>query len=287
VSGKQITNHQGLEDSLPTELGWPPGQCAVLVKTREDLIEAVRLQVKEEVDAIKVSGSNDNLITPDALGSAAFTFEEFKTIADETHRLGKLSTVHARSCDAARDAARAGFDMIFHASYIDDAGIEACLANECVINPTLTLLVNLLDASQGRAGASGLAAFQREVDAAARNLRRAYDLADVLVVPGDPTKDIRLLQRPKSFDYVFKGGAPVDRTPQPERVRRWYERQKTFLAGLWVYDEETGQGNARPVAMTPELAAASHVPLPEQVYQQLRRAILNGVFAPSRSSRRR
>ena len=308
VSGKQLTNHQGLEDSFPSNLEWPPGQAAVLVKTREDLIEAIRLQVKDEVDAIKVSGSNDNLITPDALGGSAFTFEEFKIIADETHRLGKLCTVHARSCDAARDAARAGFDVIFHASYIDDAGIEACLENKCVINPTLTLLVNLIDAKQSQAGASSVSAFQREVDAAAVNLRRAYEagvpllagsesgwspvpygqwhareleifvdllgltplqaihagtlavthvlprygrdvgkleagrLADVLVVPGDPTRDIRILQRPKTFDYIFKDGAPVDRTPQPARERKWYERHKTFLAGLYVFDEETGQG---------------------------------------------
>jgi len=308
VSGKQLTNHQGLEDSFPSSLEWPPGQAAVLVKTREDLIEAIRLQVKDEVDAIKVSGSNDNLITPDALGGSAFTFEEFKIIADETHRLGKLCTVHARSCDAARDAARAGFDVIFHASYIDDAGIEACLENKCVINPTLTLLVNLIDAKQSQAGASSVSAFQREVDAAAVNLRRAYQagvpllagsesgwspvpygqwhareleifvdllgltplqaihagtlavthvlprygrdvgkleagrLADVLVVPGDPTRDIRILQRPKTFDYIFKDGVPVDRTPQPVRERKWYERHKTFLAGLYVFDEETGQG---------------------------------------------
>ena len=308
VSGKQLTNHQGLEDSFPSNLEWPPGQAAVLVKTREDLIEAIRLQVKDEVDAIKVSGSNDNLITPDALGGSAFTFEEFKLIADETHRLGKLCTVHARSCDAARDAARAGFDVIFHASYIDDAGIEACLENKCVINPTLTLLVNLIDAKQSQAGASSVSAFQREVDAAAVNLRRAYEagvpllagsesgwspvpygqwhareleifvdllgltplqaihagtlavthvlprygrdvgkleagrLADVLVVPGDPTRDIRILQRPKTFDYIFKDGVPVDRTPQPARERKWYERHKTFLAGLYVFDEETGQG---------------------------------------------
>ncbi len=308
VSGKQLTNHQGLEDSFPSNIEWPPGQAAVLVRTREDLIEAIRLQVKDEVDAIKVSGSNDNLITPDALGASAFTLEEFRIIADETHRLGKLCTVHARSADAARDAARAGFDIIFHASYIDDAGIEACLENRCVINPTLTLLVNLIDAKQAQAGASGVAAFQREVDAATVNLRRAYQagvpllagsesgwspvpygqwharelqifvellgltplqaihaatlavtrvlpryghevgkletgrLADVLVVPGDPTRDIRILQRPRTFDYIFKGGVPVDRTPQPARARRWYERQKTFLAGLYVFDEETGEG---------------------------------------------
>ena len=174
VSGKQLTSHQGLEDSFPSNMEFPPGQSAVLVKTKEDLIEAIRLQVKDEVDAIKVSGSNDNLITPDALGTSAFTYEEFKIIADETHRLGKICSVHARSKDAALDCARAGFDNLFHASYIDDEGIEAALRNKCVITPTLTLLVNLVDAKQTIAGASSMDATQREIEAAADGLSRAY-----------------------------------------------------------------------------------------------------------------
>ena len=308
ISGKQLTNHQGLEDSFPSNMEFPLGQSAVLVKTKEDLVEAIRLQVKDEVDAIKVSGSNDNLITPDALGSSAFTLEEFQIIANETHRLGKVCSVHARSRESALESAKAGFDNLFHASYIDDEGIEACLKNKSVITPTLTLLVNLIDANQELAGASGTAAFRREVDAAQENLTRAWkagvpilagsesgwspvpfgqwharemqifvDLlgmtplqaihantllptrlmkryghevgkleagrfADILVVPGDPTVDIRLLQQPKKFDYIFKGGEPIDRTPPRPRKRKWYERQKVFLNGVFEFDEETGGG---------------------------------------------
>jgi imidazolonepropionase-like amidohydrolase len=308
ISGKQLTNHQGLEDSFPSNMEFPPGQSAVLVKNRDDLVEAIRLQVKDEVDAIKVSGSNDNLITPDALGSSAFTLEEFRIIAQETHRLGRICSVHARSLESARDAARAGFDNIFHASYIDDAGIEACLENRCVITPTLTLLANLIDANQATAGASGSSAISREIEAASVNLRKAYKagvpllagsesgwspvpygqwhgremqlfvdllgmsaleaihantlavtrllrryghevgkieagrLADLLVVPGNPAQDIRILQRPRAFDYIFKSGKPIDRTPPAPRTRKWYERQKTFLNGLYEFDEETGRG---------------------------------------------
>ena len=58
---------------------------------RDDLIEAIRFQVKDDVDAIKVSGSSDYLITPDSLDRSAFTFEEFKVITDETHRLGRCA----------------------------------------------------------------------------------------------------------------------------------------------------------------------------------------------------
>jgi imidazolonepropionase-like amidohydrolase len=308
VSGKQLTNHQGLEDSFPNEMPFPLGQSAVLVRTREDLIEQIRYQVKDEVDAIKVSGSNDNLITPDALGSSAFTLEEFQIIANETHRLGRICSVHARSRESALYSAQAGFDNLFHASYIDDEGIDACLKNNCVITPTLTLLVNLLEAKQSNAGASSSSAFRAEIEAASVNLRRAYvagvplvagsesgwspvpygqwharemelfvtllgltplqaihantlaatrllprfghevgklaagRLADVLVIPGNPLDDIRLLQRPSSFDFIFKGGKPVDRTPPPPRQRKWYERTKIFLNGLYEFDEASGNG---------------------------------------------
>jgi imidazolonepropionase-like amidohydrolase len=290
---------------------FPPGQAAVLVKTRDDLVEAVRYQVKDEVDAIKVSGSNDNLITPDALGTSAFTDEEFRIIADETHRLGKICCVHARSTESILGAARAKFDLIFHASYIDDAGIEACLRAGSVITPTLTLLVNLIAAGRQQAGASGIAAFQREVDAASTNLPRAYRAgipliagsesgwspvpygqwhakemqifvellgmtpleaihagtlagtrvlrrfgkdvgkleagryADLLVVDGDPTRDITLLQQKKRIRHVFKGGRLVDRTPPEPRREWWYERHKIFLNGKLEYDDATGQGILR------------------------------------------
>src|SRR5690606_39435906 len=137
------------------------------------LIEAVRLQIKDEVDAIKVSGSNDNLITPDALGASAFTLEELKLIADETRRLGKLSSIHARSCESARDSALAGFDNIFHASYIDGVGIEACLKNNVVITLTLTLLVNLFKANPATTSATSADEFNRELAAASKDLDQA------------------------------------------------------------------------------------------------------------------
>lgn len=174
TSGRQLTTHQGLEDSFPNEMEFPPGQAGVLIKSRDELIEAIRVQVKDRVDVIKVSGSNDNLITPDALDNSAITDEEYRLIADETHRLGRLCSVHARTRDSVLGAARAGFDVIFHASYIDDAGIEACLAKGSVITPTLTLLVNLIDAGSVMAGVSGIDAFRREVEAATVNLARAY-----------------------------------------------------------------------------------------------------------------
>lgn len=308
VCGRQLTTHQGLEDSFPNEMQFPPGQAGVLMKSRDDIIEQIRYQVKDGVDAVKVSGSNDSLITPDSLDGSAFSFEELKLVADECHRLGKLCATHARSRDAVLLAARAGFDILFHASYIDDEGIEACLRSKSVIVPTLPLLVNIIEARGQSAGVSGVDAFRREVDAAAVNLAKAYRagvpfapgsesgwspvpygewhareteifvdylgmspreaihsatlgatrmlrrfgdqvgklekgrLADLLVIDGDPEADITLLQKPRRFDHIFKGGEPIDRTPVAPRRRMYYEKHKVFLDGIFHYDQESGKG---------------------------------------------
>lgn len=181
VCGRQLTNHQGLEDSFPNEMEFPPGQAAVLIKSKDELVEAIRYQVKDRVDAIKVSGSNDNLITPDSLDGSAMTIEELTIIADETRRLGKMTAIHARSRDSVLGAATAKFDLIFHASYIDDEGIEMCVKNDVTITPTLTLLVNLINAKQDMAGSSLGDAFKREVDAAMEGLPKAYKAGVPLV----------------------------------------------------------------------------------------------------------
>jgi imidazolonepropionase-like amidohydrolase len=304
ASGRQLTSHQGLEDSFPNNVAWPAGQAAVLIKSRDDLIEAIRYQVKDRVDCIKVSGFNDLMIAPDSLDGAAFTLDEFSLIADGTHRLGKICSVHARS----RDASKAGFDVIFRASYIDDEGIDNCLRSGSVITPTLTYLANIVDAARGSHASAMADGVRRELEAAADALPRAYragvplvcgsasgwcyvpygqwhgrelqlfvDIlgmrpieaihaatlaaarilprfghevgkleagryADILVIDGDVEADITLFQKKSRFDYIFKGGREVDRTPAPQPREWFFERHKLFLDGRLRYDETTNGG---------------------------------------------
>ena len=309
VSGKQLTTHQGLEDSFPNNLAWPPGQAAVLIKSRDDIVEAIRYQIKDRVDCIKVSGSNDLMITPDSLDGAAFTPEEFALIAAESHRLGRMCSVHARSRDACRDASAAGFDILFHASYMDDEGIENCLRKNLTITPTLTFLVNIVEAAEGSHASSAADGIRRELDSAFEVLPRAYRAgvplvcgsesgwcyvpygdwhgrelqifvdhlgmtpieaihaatlaatrcfrrfghevgkieagryADLLVIDGDVGADIALFQKKSRFDFVFKGGRPVDLTPPPQPREWFFERHKLFLDGRLRYDEAAGKGH--------------------------------------------
>ena len=173
AAGRQITSRQGLEDAFPSWMEFPPGQAGVLVKSPDEIVEEIRLQVKDGVDVIKVSGSNDSAVTSGPVEGMAFTEEEFALMATETHRLGRKCTVHARTSQSVRACAAAGFDWMQHASYMDSEGLDLVLEKDIPIVPALTLLVNLL-ASAGDAGASSLDVFKREVDAASENLGNAF-----------------------------------------------------------------------------------------------------------------
>ena len=180
AAGRQITSRQGLEDAFPSWMEFPKGQAGVLVKSRDEIVEEIRLQVKDGVDVIKVSGSNDSAVTAGPVEGMAFTEEEFTLMASETHRLGRKCTVHARTAQSVQGCAAAGFDWLQHASYMDSEGLDLVLEKQIPIVPALTLLVNLL-ASAGDAGASSLDVFKREVDAASENLGNAFKQGATLI----------------------------------------------------------------------------------------------------------
>ncbi len=309
VCGRQLTTHQGLEDAFPSWMEFPPGQAGVLVRSQDEILEAVRLQVKDGVDVIKVSGSSDSAVFNEPIEGSAFRPEEFQLITDEVHRLDRKCAVHARSRDSVLHSAKAGFDWIMHASYIDDEGIDACLQNNVSITPALTLLANMIESAKDEVGASALDVFKSEIDAAADGLSRAHKagvpliagsesgwslvpfghwhakemeifvdllglspleaihtatagaartqarlseeigvleagrLADLIVIDGDPLKDIKVLQQKSRFHMVMQGGRKVDlTTPIPEPPRWPYEKHRLYLPGNFVYNENLGGG---------------------------------------------
>ena len=308
AAGRQITTHQGLEDPFPSWIPFQPGVPGTLVRSSDEILEAVRLQVKDGIDVIKVSGSADAALSNEPLSGAAFRAEEFDLLADEVHRLERHCAVHARTAESVKLSARAGFDWIFHASYMDDEGLDLVGERSIPLVPTLTLLFNMVDAAQGTVGVSAVDVFKKEIDAASEMLSRAHSLgveiiagsesglslvpfgywhareleifvthlgmspleairagtlaaartlpkwtdeigsieagkrADLLVVAGDPSVDIAVLQQPSRFEMIFKDGRLVDPTPVPERRIHPFERTRVFLQGRFVYDEEARRG---------------------------------------------
>lgn len=302
VAGPEITTHQGLGDAFPNWIANPPGNASVLVRSKDEILETVRLQVKDTVDFVKVAGSGDATSYYNPLVGCSFRLDELELLVDEVHRLGKKCTIHARAAESVTFAAKAGFDWIMHASFMDDEGLELVAEKKIPICPALPLLVNALDATGAEMSAASRDGLKREIDTSAENIRRAYDagvplmagseagfsltpygewhakemeilvthvglspldaisagtlqaaralprweseigslaagkLADLIVVDGDPSKDIRVLQRTDEFKMIMKAGKEVDRTsPLPSREQLRFEKQHVYFNGRHTF----------------------------------------------------
>lgn len=174
--GPYITSHQGITDTYPTWIGVPETSIGRLARNKDEGIKEIRIQTKDGVDCVKLA--LDGFITNDAGEPiAAYTEEETLAMVTEAHRLGRRVVAHARGSEAVRYAARAGVDLICHASWIDDVGIELALENGCALCPTLTYPYNIAEftkptepaARRGRPEQS-----QKELDIAYVNLARAF-----------------------------------------------------------------------------------------------------------------
>jgi imidazolonepropionase-like amidohydrolase len=175
-SGPAITSRIGLYDFYPSWIGVPPQSSGVLVRSLPEAIEEIRKQTKDGVDVIKLT--MDGIHGDKKLGLyAAFDQHETTAMVKEAQRLGRKVVVHVRGREGVLYAARAGADIIYHASRIDAEGIAVARDNGCYICPSLLLLVNNIEFAQpSDPSASWWPDIQRqEFAAACRNLNRARE----------------------------------------------------------------------------------------------------------------
>jgi imidazolonepropionase-like amidohydrolase len=155
----------------------PDTSIGRLITSRDEAIEEIRVQVKNGVDCIKIALDGVQR-RPDGEFIAAFTQEETTHMVTEAHRLGRKVVVHARGREATLYAARAGVDLIFHAYYLDQECIDACLESGSAIGPTLTFPRNIVDFTRPTEPAylkGRIGDVQREYETACANLRKARE----------------------------------------------------------------------------------------------------------------
>jgi imidazolonepropionase-like amidohydrolase len=177
ASGRALTTQQGLYDWYPQWIGVPEASTGVMTTSLDQAIGLIRQQAKDGVDAIKLTMDGIHARRNGGGLIAAYTQAETHAMVDEIHRLGKLAVVHARGREGALYSARAGVDIIYHASSICDDGIQACLDKDVVLCPSLALLVNNIDFHEPTdPSAPWWPDIQRrELNTASRNLQRARE----------------------------------------------------------------------------------------------------------------
>jgi imidazolonepropionase-like amidohydrolase len=170
ASGPQITNRQGLTDWYPTWIGVPSTAIGVLCKNAAEGVAEIRKEVKDGVDFIKIAMDGDAMNPATTTVMAGYDQDEITAMTREVHRLGKKVVVHARGDEATLYSARAGVDVILHASFMTERTLEEVIKSGSVLCPSYLLVVNDIDFTRPGDGAyPGFPdAHRRELEAGAR-----------------------------------------------------------------------------------------------------------------------
>ena len=149
---------------------------AQVVRTPDEIVQTVRRQIKHGVDWIKLHITG---LIPRQLARgeiAVWSFEEIRLACETAHALHTPVVAHVRNAASTRDAARAGVDLLLHATNMDDEALEAVIDAQVPIAPTLAFQANLAEYGAA-AGASPelVEIFRREIEDSSISLRKAYD----------------------------------------------------------------------------------------------------------------
>jgi imidazolonepropionase-like amidohydrolase len=306
VASRFLSTDNGIGSYYPSDVGVPDGSVGLVVNTPDEMVRAVRYQIKNGVDLIKIGDSTYGQ-------HEAFSTDEMKMIVDAAHRLNKKVTIHARGSANVSSAVKAGVDWIQHANVMTDEVIDELAASKIPVAPVLVLLANLLDFGAiigvpvwkrevykrlldnagevynkaRKAGVvfmtgtdSGFAAVPygewhaRELEMlvtyagltpleaiAAATSRSAIALcgnhnvgsievgkgADILIVNGDPLKDIRVLQDHRNIATVISRGRVQSFDDDLLAVRHPYDRAQHIAPSEITWDLVFGDGDATGV----------------------------------------
>ena len=89
-----------------------------------EMREVIRHHIGIGVDTIKLSISGEEICETRSAQDCYFTDEEMAACVDEAHRHGTRLCAHARARDSVKMCVKHGVDVIYHASWTDDEGMD-------------------------------------------------------------------------------------------------------------------------------------------------------------------
>jgi imidazolonepropionase-like amidohydrolase len=89
-----------------------------------EIRKAVRFQVKNGADVIKLVATAGVLSEEESVGAPQYTQEEMNAAVDEARMWGRKVAAHAHGAEGIKRAVRAGVASVEHGSFLDDEGIR-------------------------------------------------------------------------------------------------------------------------------------------------------------------
>jgi imidazolonepropionase-like amidohydrolase len=103
----------------------------------DDCRRAVRQQVKDGADVIKITATGGVLSNTSAGLEQQFSNDELSSIVEAAHAMGRQVTGHAHGKAGIDAALRAGIDSIEHGTYLDDETIALFREHNATLIPTV------------------------------------------------------------------------------------------------------------------------------------------------------
>ena len=121
----------------PLLFGKEPGITDGVINSPDQAREAVRYNIKQGADVIKVCATGGVLSLTDDVDTPQLTQAELDAVVDEAHALRRKTAAHAHGATGAKRAIRAGIDSIEHGTFLDDEALNMMKARGTYLVPTL------------------------------------------------------------------------------------------------------------------------------------------------------
>jgi len=156
----------------------------------EEMRSMVQHHIQLGVDNIKLSMSGEEITEIRSAQDCYFTDEETAACVDEGHKHGKRLCAHARARDSVKMCIRHGVDVIYHASYIDEEGMDMLEENRSkhIVAPGINWLIATLHDAAAFGYSHEMAervGYAKELEHAIRGLREMHRRGIVVLPGGD------------------------------------------------------------------------------------------------------
>jgi imidazolonepropionase-like amidohydrolase len=122
---------------IPNLFGHEPGPLEGIADGPEQILQAVRLQVKYGADVIKICATGGVLSQGDQVGVQQYSEDEMRAVVAAARLLDRRVAAHAHGTDGIIAASRAGVTSIEHGSFMTEEAARVLVQNGTWLVPTL------------------------------------------------------------------------------------------------------------------------------------------------------
>jgi len=134
ASGGHMDNSVGFrDDAFDHKMGPDDG----VADGRDELIKAVRLQIKRGSDVIKIASTGGVLDLSENSSGAEFTIDEIKAVVETARDYGLKVACHAHGAEGIKRAILAGVASIEHGTYMNEEDMELAKKYGTYLVPTI------------------------------------------------------------------------------------------------------------------------------------------------------